>query len=97
MFLGAAEHAIGKLLYVRAGPREFSQFAYHEHWLADSRYFDISPDLARTVGHQIHKAPTKDDSPFFFALADTEPDTWGRRIIARAHAKERQNNSSLGR
>lgn len=96
VFLGAAEHAVGKLVYVRAGPREFSQFVYHERWLADSLYFDISPDLARTTGYQIRKAPTKDDSTFFFALADTEPGTWGRRVIARAHAKERQKNPSLG-
>lgn len=96
VFLGAAEHAVGKLIYARTGPREFSQFAYREDWLSDSRYFDISPDLAKTMGYQVRKVPTKDDSTFFFALADTEPDTWGRRIIARAHAKERQNNPSLG-
>ncbi|GAB2859247.1 type II toxin-antitoxin system HipA family toxin [Pseudoduganella ginsengisoli] len=96
VFLGAAEHAVGKLVYVRNGPREFSQFAYREDWLTDTRYFDISPDLTKTAGYQVRKAPTKDDSTFFFALADTEPDTWGRRVIARAHAKERQKNSSLG-
>ena len=96
VFLGAAEHAVGKLVYVRAGQREFSQFAYREGWLADPRFFDVSPDLARTVGHQVRRAPNKDESVFFFALADTEPDSWGRRVIARAHAKERQKNPALG-
>ena len=96
VFLGAAEQALGKLVYARTGPRAFSQFAYREDWLSDSRYFDISPDLAKTMGYQVRKAATKDDSTFFFALADTEPDTWGRRVIARAHAKERQNNPALG-
>lgn len=30
------------------------------------------------------------------ALADTEPDAWGRRVIARAHAKARAKDASLG-
>jgi serine/threonine-protein kinase HipA len=96
VFLGAAEHAVGKLVYVRNGPREFSQFAYLDAWLKDPRYFDISPDLAKAQGYQVRKAPTPDDSTFFFALADTEPDSWGRRVIARAHAKERKDNPALG-
>lgn len=96
VFLGAAEHAVGRLVYVRAGQREFSQFAYREDWLSDPRYFDVSPDLDRAVGYQVRRAATKDDSVFFFALADTEPDSWGRRVIARAHAKERQKNPALG-
>lgn len=40
-------------------------------------------------------APSADDSPFPFALADTEPDAWGRRIIDRAHARLRRNNPAL--
>lgn len=96
VFLGAAEHAVGTLVYVRAGQREFSQFAYRETWLSDPRYFDVSPDLVKTVGYQVRRAATKEDGVFFFALADTEPDSWGRRVIARAHAKERQKNPSLG-
>jgi len=43
----------------------------------------------------VRKPPTQDDSCFFLALADTEPDSWGRRVIARAHAKERKNNPAL--
>lgn len=96
MFLGAAEHAVGKLVYVRAGQREFSQFAYRESWLSDTRFFDVSPDLDKTVGYQVRRAATQEDSVFFFALADTEPDSWGRRVIARAHAKERQQNPAHG-
>ena len=94
--LGTAEHAVGKLVYVRAGQREFSQFAYRDGWLADPRFFDVSPDLDRTTGHQVRRASTAGDAVFFLALADTEPDSWGRRVIARAHAKERQGNPSLG-
>lgn len=93
--LGRAALPVGKLVYLKDGPREFSQFAYREEWLADAQTFNVSPDLARTAGYQVRKAPTKDDSCFFLALADTEPDTWGRRVIARAHAKERKNNPTL--
>lgn len=96
VFIGAAERAVGKLVYARAGQREFSQFAYREGWLKDPRYFDVSPDLFKTLGHQVRRAASKDDAVFFFALADTEPDGWGRRVVARAHAKERQKNPSLG-
>ncbi len=93
--IGKAEFAAGKLTYAKDGPRQFSQFAYGEAWLTDANFFDISPDLARTVGYQIRKPLRKEDSPFFLALADTAPDAWGGRVIARAHAKERKNNPAL--
>ena len=41
----------------------------------------------RSDGHVTRRAATEDDSPFPAALADTEPDTWGKRVIQRAHAK----------
>ncbi|MES2017412.1 MAG: HipA domain-containing protein [Pseudomonadota bacterium] len=94
--LGQAGVLVGKLIYVKDGPREFSQFAYQEQWLSNPVGFDISPDLSRLLGYQLRKAPSKDDSCFFLALADTEPDSWGRRVIARAHAKERKLNPALG-
>lgn len=94
--IGKAELPSGKLTYAKDGQREFTQFAYREEWLAAPGFFDISPDLERTAGYQIRKPPSKDDSPFFLALADTEPDAWGRRVIARTHAKERKKDSALG-
>lgn len=94
--LGQAGHHVGKLVYVKAGAREFSQFAYDEAWLASPSCFDISADLERTLGFQVHKPANKDESSFFLALADTEPDTWGRRVIARAHAKARKADPTLG-
>lgn len=96
VFIGREELSVGKLVYVKAGSREFSQFAYTPEWLNEARAFDISPDLQRVQGFQARKAPTKDDSCFFQALADSEPDAWGRRVIARAHAKERKDNPALG-
>lgn len=93
--LGQTGTPVGKLIYTKDGLREFSQFAYREDWLNRPDSFDISPDLSKTLGYQLRKAPSKDDSCFFLALADTEPDSWGRRVIARAHAKERKRNPAL--
>jgi serine/threonine-protein kinase HipA len=94
--VGKAERAAGKLVYFKDGRREFSQFAYAEEWWKGESCFDISPDLAPVLGYQLRKAPSKDDSCFFLALADTEPDSWGRRVIARDHAKRRKEDASLG-
>ena len=95
VFLGKAEKPLGRLVFVKDGQREFSQFAYHDEWLADAEFFDISPDHIRQSGYQLRKPPTQNDSCFFLALADTEPDAWGRRVIARAHAKARAKDASL--
>ncbi len=86
---------VGTLAYVKEGAREYSVFAYSQAWLGHPARFAISPDLALAMGYQIRKPPTKDDARFFLALADTEPDAWGRRVIARAHAKERKINPTL--
>ena len=96
VFLGKAEKPLGRLIFVKDGQREFSQFAYSDGWLADAQFFDVSPDLNRQSGYQLRKPPTKNDTSFFLALADTEPDAWGRRVIARAHAKARAKDASLG-
>lgn len=96
VFLGKAQKPLGRLIFAKDGQREFSQFAYSDDWLTDDLFFDISPDLSRQSGYQLRKPPTKNDSCFFLALADTEPDAWGRRVIARAHAKARAKDTSLG-
>ena len=86
---------VGELAYVKDGAREYSVFAYSQDWLRHPAHFTVSPDLALVTGHQVRKPPTKDDTRFFLALADTEPDAWGRRVIARAHAKERKKDPTL--
>ncbi len=86
---------VGNLAYVRDGAREYSAFAYGEDWLRRPARFAVSPDLPLAPGHQVHKPTSKEESSFFLALADTEPDAWGRRVIARAHAKERKTNPAL--
>ena len=93
--VGRDELPAGKLIYVKDGAREFSQFAYREEWLAGAQAFDISPDLSPTLGYQLRRPATHGDSVFFLALGDTEPDAWGRRLISRAHAKARRRDPSL--
>jgi serine/threonine-protein kinase HipA len=94
--LGKAGTPVGKLVFVRNGPRVFTQFAYFQDWLDNKNTFNVSPDLSATPGYQTRKAATSEDSLFFLALGDTEPDAWGRRVIARAHAKRREDDPNLG-
>jgi serine/threonine-protein kinase HipA len=78
------------------GHREYSAFAYDRSWLGHAGRFEISPDLPLREGHVTRRAASEEDSPFPAALADTEPDTWGTRVIQRAHAKRRQHDPALG-
>jgi len=88
--LGASALPLGQLAYAKQGARESSAFAYAPGWLQNKSSFNISPDLALTTERQFRKAPTRSDSVFHFAFADTEPDGWGCRVIARDHAKRRK-------
>jgi len=94
--IGKAGTAVGQLVYVRQGRRENSAVAYDESWLANPERFNISPDLYLGPGYQPHKAATPHDSVFHGAIADTAPDAWGRRVIARDHAKRRKDNPRIG-
>ena len=95
IFMGKSGQAVGQLTYVKDGAREYSSFTYDSAWLGDPARFEVSPDLPLLAGHQTRRAPSRDDSCFHLGLADTEPDAWGRRVIARTHAKERKNNPHL--
>lgn len=94
--VGRAAIEVGDLTFVRDGRREYSAFAYDRSWLGHPDRFEISPDLPLREGHVTRRAASEEDSPFPVALADTEPDTWGKRIIQRAHAKRRQHDPALG-
>ncbi len=96
IWLGRTPLEVGDLLFVRDGRREYSSFAYRPHWLGHPERFQISPDLPLAAGRVTRRAPTAEDSTFPYALADTEPDAWGRRIIDRSHAKRRRDDPRLG-
>ena len=87
--IGSAGTLVGELTFVKQGARENTAFAYDPAWLAQPERFAVSPDLDLVAGHQRRRAPNAQDSVFHFALADTAPDAWGRRVIARSHAKRR--------
>jgi hypothetical protein len=56
--------------------------------LASPDRFGIEPGLPLVGGPQFHRQ-TREGSVFHNAIADTEPDEWGRRVIQRDHAKRR--------
>lgn len=93
--IGKAGLPVGQLAHVRQGQRENAVFAYDPRWLTSDTRFAISPDLPLTPGHHTRRAPSTADSVFHFALADTAPDAWGRRVIARAHARARKADPQL--
>jgi serine/threonine-protein kinase HipA len=93
--VGRAALAAGDLTFVRDGRREYSVFSYDRRWLEHGARFEISPELPLREGHVTRRAPASGDSPFPFALADTEPDAWGKRVIDRSHVKRRQRESTL--
>ena len=82
--------------YPQNGAREHAAFSYDETWLAAADRFPLEPNLPVVAGAQFHrKAP--EGSVFHAALADTEPDGWGRRVILRDHAKRRQSARRAGK
>ena len=93
--IGKAGLPVGALIYVRQGRRENCVFAYDAAWLANPVCFNVSADLQLLPGHQPHKAASPHDSVFHGAIADTAPDAWGRRLIARDHARRRRADPQL--
>lgn len=81
--LGSSGQVVGRL-YLGSGKR--SAFSYEERWLRDSRFFTLSPDLLPVLSVQ------HPQQVFFCALEDTAPDSWGERVIRRAHARLRQQD-----
>jgi serine/threonine-protein kinase HipA len=93
--IGKAGMPVGALVYVRQGRRENSAIVYDEAWLTNPARFNVSADLQLVLGYQSHKAASPHDSVFHGAIADTVPDAWGRRVIARDHAKRRKDDPRL--
>lgn len=79
---------VGALRYDLQGRRENATFEYSAGWLGADIRFALGPTLPLKTGPQFHRK-SKDGSIFHAAIADTEPDGWGRRVIMRDHAKRR--------
>jgi len=81
--LGSSGQIVGRL---HRGGGKRSAFSYDERWLRDARFFTLSPDLRPVLSVQ------HPQQVFFRALEDTAPDSWGERVIRRAHARLRQQD-----
>lgn len=90
VMLGAEAIPLGELRYDQQGRRESAAFTYTPGWLANEVRFAIDPALPLVSGFQFH-AHRGENSLFHGAIADTEPDGWGRRVILRDHAKRRED------
>ncbi|MGX5830103.1 type II toxin-antitoxin system HipA family toxin [Mesorhizobium sp. 43Arga] len=93
--LGQEATPLGMLRYDQQGARESAAFEYDASWLARRSRFSIEPGLPLVAGPQYHRK-ARDGSVFHDAIADTEPDGWGRRVIQRDHAKRRQEARRVG-
>lgn len=89
VFVGNEGRLVGALHYDQNGARERAAFVYAESWLEAAGRFALEPSLPLVAGLQFHRR-TEAGSVFHAAIADTEPDGWGRRVILRDHAKRRQ-------
>lgn len=87
--VGNEGRLVGALHYDQNGARERSAFVYDETWLAAPDRFALEPNLPLVAGSQFHRK-VPEGPVFHAAIADTEPDGWGRRVILRDHARRRQ-------
>jgi serine/threonine-protein kinase HipA len=95
VYLGNESRLVGTLHYDQTGAREHAVFSYDEAWLGAPDRFALEPNLPLVSGAQFHRKASE-GSVFHAALADTEPDGWGRRVILRDHAKRRQGARRAG-
>lgn len=95
VYVGHESRLVGTLHYDQTGAREHAAFVYDETWLAAADRFALEPDLPLVRGSQFHRKASE-GSVFHAAIADTEPDGWGRRVILRDHAKRRQAAKRAG-
>lgn len=89
VLLGNGPEPIGRLHFEQRGARERSAFEYTTEWLTAAERFAIDPALQLVQGPQFH-GKQSNASVFHAAIADTEPDGWGKRVIQRDHAKRRE-------
>ena len=79
VLIGADNKCVGTLVFDDTRP-DASQFCYADSWCSDATAFAVSPELALTVQWQYFSSLSR-KSPFPFAFADTEPESWGCRLL----------------
>jgi serine/threonine-protein kinase HipA len=88
VFLGDGPQ-VGTLHYDLQRRRESAAFEYTAEWLGDAGRYPFGSSLPLLAGPQFHKR-VDSGSVFHDAIADTEPDGWGKRVILRDHVKRQQ-------
>jgi len=89
VYVGDSERHVATLRFDSQGARQSAGLEYHADWLASKERFPLEPALPLVSGMQFHKK-VGEGSVFHGVIADTEPDGWGRRVIVRDDAKQRQ-------
>lgn len=88
--LGDACIPVGRLILETDGRRSHSTFIYDERWLESPIGFDLAPDMPRSRA-PFHSSAEGRDSRRRDVLAgpftDASPDSWGRKLIRRAHGE----------
>ncbi|MFC3686712.1 HipA domain-containing protein [Hydrogenophaga luteola] len=82
--MGNSEQPLGALHHVQDGPTECSEFSFDRRWLGRNLLFSPSPDLRCHPHGQWRTRPLGQGSPFFAALADTQPDGFAHALLERA-------------
>ena len=78
--IGAAGVPVGRLIVEEDGSRVVSTFLYHESWIAESRGFDLAPDMPRRTA-PFSRRKTREASSLPGAMEDGAPDSWGRKVL----------------
>jgi len=92
---GENPRLVGLLRHDQQGARENAAFEYDAAWLAADDRFALDPALTLVAGPQYHRR-AEGGSVFPAIIADMEPDGWGKRVILRDHAKQRQEARAGG-
>ena len=82
--MGKSEQPLGVLHHVQDGPTECSEFSFDRRWLGRELLFSPSPDLRCHPHGQWRTRPLGQGSPFFAALADTQPDGFAQALLERS-------------
>ena len=80
--LGAGAVPVGELIVEVGGGRETSTFTYHDSWVALDRTFPLAPNMP--LGFTpFHGRREERRGCLPLPIADTAPDSWGRKVIER--------------
>ena len=85
VYIDERSERVGTIVYDPARP-SVSQFCYADSWLSQPNGFAVSPELP-LPSQWFFLNDAERNIPFPFAFADTEPDSWGRRLIKRSFRK----------